>query len=306
MLKLNLIILLCIAVGFSLNAIEPNLIVPDHADPGNAIQISVDGMLLDDVSVSLFNVQDTAVSRASGFVWTSPDGLKVNIALLGIPLDVSPGRYTIVLHARHGQAQWNLEKTITIGHSAYPENIIQLNGMMNTLYTENADRKKKEARVLWSILSQFNPDEIYHTDEFVKPVVKGIITSDFGERRLYQKLDGTQHASVHTGRDLWEETGTRILAAGKGRVVMTAERYFTGKTIILEHLPGVYTLYYHLNSIQTRLGQIVAAGDEIGTLGATGFVTGEHLHWELRIGTIAVSPSQHLDRPLLDIESLYL
>ncbi len=305
MLKLNITALLFLTAGYLLGAVEPVLIVPDYADPGNAIQVSVHGVLLDDVSVSLFNGQGKAVSRASGFVWTGPDGSGVNVALLGIPSDLPQGRYTIALHARDGQAQWNLEDTITVRSSSYPENIIRLNETMNTLYTENSERKKKEARALWGVLTQFNSNEIHHTGAFLKPVIKGTVTSDFGERRLYQKLDGSENASIHAGQDLWEKPGTSILAAGKGRVVMAVERYLTGNTVILEHLPGVYTLYYHLDTIKASLGQIVEAGDEIGTLGATGFATGEHLHWELRTSTTAIQPSQYLDRPLIDIESLY-
>lgn len=289
----------------SLGAADPMLMAPDYADPGEAIQVSIHGPLLDDVSVSLFNHHGDAVSRAEGFIWTDPEGGMVKVALLGIPSTAPPGRYTITLQAREGQALWDLEKPLIIRKKIYPEKVIKLNGKMNSLYTDGAERKKREARALWAVLNKFNPDALYHAGTFVQPVGEGVVTSDFGERRLYRMLDGSETSSTHFGQDLWNEPGTRILAAGKGRIVMAADRYLTGKTVILEHLPGVYTLYYHLDSISVRLGEVVFQGAAIGILGQSGFATGEHLHWELRTGGIPVSPSRFLFRPLLDTNSLY-
>jgi murein DD-endopeptidase MepM/ murein hydrolase activator NlpD len=76
--------------------------------------------------------------------------------------------------------------------------------------------------------------------------------------------DGSESSSVHFGRDLWAETGTPVLAAGRGRVVLAAERFLTGNTIVLEHLPGVYTMYYHMDSMDVRIGQMVEQGTRIG------------------------------------------
>jgi murein DD-endopeptidase MepM/ murein hydrolase activator NlpD len=112
--------------------------------------------------------------------------------------------------------------------------------------------------------------------------------------------DGSETPSIHNGRDLWAPTGTPVVAGGKGRVVMARDRMVTGKTVILEHLPGVYTLYYHLDSLLVEEGVVVRAGQEIGTVGSSGLVTGEHLHWELRTGGIPIDPWQYRDRPLLD------
>ena len=68
----------------------------------------------------------------------------------------------------------------------------------------------------------------------------------------------------------------------------------------IEHLPGVYSLYYHLSRIMVREGQHVAAGAVLGTVGSTGLATGPHLHWELRAGGVAIDPDTAVDVPLVD------
>ena len=80
----------------------------------------------------------------------------------------------------------------------------------------------------------------------------------------------------------------------------------TGNTVILEHLCGVYTLYYHLNSLSVKEGELVEAGTQIGEIGATGFVTGPHLHWELRVAGVAVDPEAFISTPILDKGNAFL
>ena len=85
---------------------------------------------------------------------------------------------------------------------------------------------------------------------------------------------------------------------------MAENRIITGNTVIIEHLPGVYTLYYHLDSISTETDMIVKKGFEIGTVGVTGLVTGPHLHWELRVSTVAVDPLLFIDSHLIDKDEI--
>ena len=71
---------------------------------------------------------------------------------------------------------------------------------------------------------------------------------------------------------------------------MVENRIITGNTVIIEHLPGVFTLYYHMDSILIESGMVVKKGKQIGPVGATGLVTGAHLHWELRVSQVPVDP----------------
>jgi murein DD-endopeptidase MepM/ murein hydrolase activator NlpD len=74
----------------------------------------------------------------------------------------------------------------------------------------------------------------------------------------------------------------------------------TGNTVIIEHLPGVFTVYFHMASISVKEGDLVGPGEHVGTVGMTGFATGPHLHWEAVVSGIAVDPDSLARQPLLD------
>ena len=130
-------------------------------------------------------------------------------------------------------------------------------------------------------------------------------TSFFGDRRTYLYSDGGKAGAVHHGIDYATPRGTPVHASGAGRVAMAKNRIMTGHTIVLEHLPGVFSLYYHLDGISVREGEMVEAGRKIGESGATGLITGPHLHWEVRAAGNAVEPKILLARPLLDKKALF-
>ncbi len=82
---------------------------------------------------------------------------------------------------------------------------------------------------------------------------------------------------------------------------MATNRIVTGGTVVIEHLPAVYSLYYHLDTVDVAVNDIVEQGERIGTVGSTGLSTGPHLHWELRVSGVAVDPEQVIRAPHLDI-----
>ena len=115
------------------------------------------------------------------------------------------------------------------------------------------------------------------------------VTSAFGTRRSYSSGPPT---SYHGGVDYGAETGTPVLAAGRGRVALAEELTVRGKAVIIDHGLGVYSGYYHLSEIAVEAGQEVERGDPIGRVGNSGLSTGPHLHWEIRVGGIYVDPLQ--------------
>ncbi|MCK5251184.1 MAG: peptidoglycan DD-metalloendopeptidase family protein [Spirochaetaceae bacterium] len=287
-----------------LSAAEPVLFADDFIEPGGVVQAVITGDPMDNLSVSLQDTRNRTLSRSEGFLWRSPAGRSISVALLGIPSTVTPGRYTLVMNADQGRAEWRLERSITVTDVVFPEQVIFLSDKMNNLYTDESERKKSEARKLWAILTAFNKTAIHHTESLIEPLAEGVPTAGFGDRRRYHIPDGSETSSVHFGLDLWAELGTPVKASGRGRIVLATERYLTGNTVIIEHLPGVYSLYYHMDSINVREGEMVNQGDRIGTVGETGFATGEHLHWELRVGATPVNPEPFLDAPLLDTNEM--
>ena len=93
-------------------------------------------------------------------------------------------------------------------------------------------------------------------------------------------------------------TGTPVLASGPGTVVLASDLYYSGNTVIVDHGGGLFTLYAHLSRLGVDEGQQVAAGDRVGLSGATGRVTGPHLHWGAKIGDLPFDPRALLDGSL--------
>jgi murein DD-endopeptidase MepM/ murein hydrolase activator NlpD len=120
---------------------------------------------------------------------------------------------------------------------------------------------------------------------FVRPV-PGRATGIFGSRSIFNG----QARQPHGGADFLSPTGTPIQAPNRGRVVLARELYFTGNTVVIDHGLGVFSLLAHLSVIDVHAGESVTAGQIVGQVGATGRVTGPHLHWAVRIGQARVDP----------------
>lgn len=136
-----------------------------------------------------------------------------------------------------------------------------------------ADQKKMRA-----IYDTVTPEQLWN-GKFQMPL-KGVTTGgNFGRRRV---LNG-EARSPHAGVDFPALAGTPVYASQSGNVVLAEELYYSGNTVVIDHGYGIYTLYAHLSAIGTHAGEKVQAGTEIGKVGATGRVTGPHLHWGLTV-----------------------
>ena len=116
--------------------------------------------------------------------------------------------------------------------------------------------------------------------------------SVFGTRRNY---NNTGYNAYHTGLDFYGGVGVPIVAPAPGRVVFAGELTVRGWTTIIDHGWGVYTLYLHQSEILVEAGQEVETGETIGLVGASGRVTGPHLHWEVQVGGVPVEPLDWLE-----------
>lgn len=130
-------------------------------------------------------------------------------------------------------------------------------------------------------------------EPFVRPV-PGEPTSVFGTRRVFNG----QVRDPHPGLDLRAATGSPVLAAGPGRVVLARELYYSGNTLLIDHGGGLFTVYAHLSEFRMAEGDEAAAGQLVGLSGATGRVTGPHLHWGAKIGDRPFDPTALLDPAL--------
>jgi murein DD-endopeptidase MepM/ murein hydrolase activator NlpD len=121
---------------------------------------------------------------------------------------------------------------------------------------------------------------------------------------VYRYAGGKSDTSIHAGVDYGVPQGTAVGACAPGRVVLAGSRIVTGNSIVIEHFPGVYSLYYHLDSIRVAEGAVVEAGAILGESGSTGLATGPHLHWEIRVAGENTDPDAFIARSVLDKEAI--
>ncbi|MBR4150801.1 MAG: peptidoglycan DD-metalloendopeptidase family protein [Firmicutes bacterium] len=130
----------------------------------------------------------------------------------------------------------------------------------------------------------------YWEGQFIQPV-EGRVTTEFGLYRYTEYTDGTSRKMVrHTGVDIASPEGTPVPASNAGKVVFAGDVIITGGTIVIDHGGGLKSYYFHLSSVDCRTGDVVGKGDVIGKVGSTGYATGPHLHFELKIGEYSLSP----------------
>jgi murein DD-endopeptidase MepM/ murein hydrolase activator NlpD len=250
----------------------------------------------------------------------SDDGTPLAAAILfPYPIDMTPETavFAAILAvpstARSGGAALRIlgvdgsvvaERQVAIGSRDFVREEIPLDADNTALRTVPDPRKTAEAEALWKLLARTDPQAVFAAGTFVPPVASTRRTSRFGDRRIYRYADGKTETAIHAGIDYGVPRGTPVAASGAGRVVFAAERIVTGRSVVIEHLPGVYSLYYHLDRIDVAAGDLVAAGKSIGRSGSTGLSTGPHLHWEFRVAGENADPDVFLSRPILDKEAI--
>jgi murein DD-endopeptidase MepM/ murein hydrolase activator NlpD len=243
---------------------------------------------------------------AQAAFWTlSPrafiEGNIVHAALVTVPVAAKPGY--AVLRIENGDTVIK-EIAVTIGEREFVSEVIMLNARNTEIRTVPTARKTQEANRLWSILSHTGK-EIYATAAFAAPVPASTRrTSFFGDRRVYKYATGNTDSAIHAGIDYGVPTGTRVRSCADGKVVLAEYREATGNSVIVEHLPGVYSLYYHMSTLAVQEGSVVKKNDVLGESGATGLATGPHLHWEIRVAGENTDPDICSARPIFDRDAL--
>lgn len=208
------------------------------------------------------------------------------LAVLGVDLDVAPGAYEAPVELRFadGRTRAHAEE-IVVAAVAFATTRLEVEPRYVEPNPEDQARAAREARRTAAIYATMTPER-YWSEPFLVPVEGARGGRNFGHRRIFNG----QARAPHSGADLRAATGTPILAANRGRVVLADELFFSGNAVFLDHGLGVYSVYLHLSEIAVTEGEMVERGAVLGLAGATGRVTGPHLHWGARVLDARVDP----------------
>ena len=201
-------------------------------------------------------------------------------ALVGVDLDTKPGRYDMAVHVGGGV----IHRAIVVRPHVFPTRRLRVNPDLVHPPPEMEARVEREAQHLRELWDHPAPQRLW-TSPFVRPVPDPA-NSAFGTRSVY---NGEVH-SPHAGADFLSPTGRPVQAPAAGRVVLADPLYFTGNTVIIDHGLGLFSLFAHLSEMDVKVGDLVPSGEVLGKVGATGRVTGPHLHWTVRLNNARVDP----------------
>jgi murein DD-endopeptidase MepM/ murein hydrolase activator NlpD len=216
-------------------------------------------------------------------------GGKAWFALAGVDVEGAVGPSTLRIDVRlSGGGVHDLSRTVEIHAAHYRTGALTVAPKFVEPGPEALKQIEVEAQLKEKVFAASAPEPLW-TENFRTPV-KAAPTDSFGTRRLFNgKL-----ASVHKGMDFRAGTGTPVRAGNDGVVVLARPLYYEGNCVVIDHGLGLFTLSMHLSRIEVREGQRVAAGERLGLSGATGRVTGPHLHWAVRWQGAYLDPAKLL------------
>ena len=206
-------------------------------------------------------------------------------AVLGIPLTAKPGPAVVEL-LRSGAAPAGLNYQIQ--PHAYAEQRLTVKPGQVDLSAKDLARHQAEREHLAGVAASHSSTT--PAGLRMQAPVPGPRSSSFGLRRFFNG----QARSPHSGMDIAAASGTPILAPLAGKVIDTGDYFFNGKTVWLDHGAGLMSMLCHLSSIDVKVGDDLQAGQALGAVGATGRVTGPHLHWSVSLNQAMVDPALFL------------
>ena len=268
------LLLACVTPVFAAGFSAPRV----AAVPGGVVTFTLPGAA-DARPVVTFGETPVLVTR-QGSEW---------LAVVGIGLSIEPGDYQVNVQQPGANPR---QISFKVTPKQYSVQELKVPPSQVNLSAEDEARVAAERDKVRAALTGFSPDAP-STLRLAQPV-PGRRSSSFGLRRMFNG----ESRSPHSGMDIAAPTGTPIKAPLAGRVVDVGSYFFNGNNVVIDHGQGLMTMYCHLSKIRVEMGQELRPGEILGEVGATGRVTGPHLHWGVSLNGSMVDPALFLPPPV--------
>lgn len=214
-------------------------------------------------------------------VFATPDGVG---ALIGVDMEAAPGSQDVVLQRNAENGPVVLTRgAVTVEPGDFGIQTLTLPDKQVDLDSGALQRVEVDQRAMLASMQDVTPR--LWDSPFVLPS-EGPLQHTFGRRRV---ING-QPRRPHSGEDITAPTGATVVAINHGVVRLVGDQFFSGKSIVVDHGLGLYSMYFHLSETAVHVGDRVVKGQVIGKVGATGRVSGPHLHWGVRLLGARVNP----------------
>ena len=220
--------------------------------------------------------------------WQESGKEGIQRGLVGVDLEKAPGEYELKVTGQTASGEKIVCRAmVEVKKGQFATEKLQVGKQFVEPNPEQIKRANEELQKLREIFDRVTPERLW--DGKFRVPLDGVTTgANFGKRRILNGNPG----SPHSGLDLPGATGTPVHAAQRGRVVLAEELFFAGNAVVVDHGLGIYTFYGHLSQIDVKVGDTLEPGTVLGKVGATGRVTGPHLHWGLTVERARVNPLQ--------------
>ena len=208
-------------------------------------------------------------------------------AYIGLAYNREPGDYTVRVQC----GELTVEQTVTVVHRDFPRQDMTIDGDLEAGTHDSAAANKEWRDAIWPTYWTAEPVR-YWQGRFQWPTQSHVLNTEYG---LFRYTNGSPTPERHGGIDIDAEEGDPVTAPAAGKVVYAGFLQLTGNTVVLDHGGGLKSYFFHMSALDCAAGDVLEPGAAIGKVGSTGYSTGPHMHYEVKIGNQSIDPMQLLD-----------